>query len=126
MNNKVKLIITVLIVSLIIAVTGCSHREAATVGAMIGHRIGTVFGTATVAVEETFETTKDVQAANPRWDDHPRHSQRTRHRPVPPPPHSDSESHYYSTNVVIKTRGPAEILSVEASETEDVTQFWGQ
>ncbi|MFC1761437.1 hypothetical protein ACFL6U_05090 [Planctomycetota bacterium] len=77
MKTKAKLIMFAVIVSLIVGITGCSNREAATVGAMIGQRVGTVFGTAAVAVEETFETAPDIQAANPRQDHQPRPRQRS-------------------------------------------------
>ena len=126
MNKQTTLSIVFAVVVLIAAVTGCTNREAATLGAMIGHRIGSVFGTAAVAVEETFETTQDVQAANPRWDNQPQHQSR-RHPQTPQASSSrDSQTHYYSTQVVIETQGPANIRSVQAGEAIDVTRFWEQ
>lgn len=126
MKKQTSLGITLAIVVLVAAVTGCTHREAATVGAMIGHRIGSVFGTAAVAVEETLETTKDVQAANPRWDNQPQ-CQPRRHPSTPRAScATDSQTHYYSTQVVIETQGPANIRSMQAGDAVDVTRFWEQ
>ncbi len=125
MKNRMR-VFTVVIGACLIAGAGCTNREAATVGAMIGHRIGTVFGTAAVAVEETFETAKDVQDANPRWDHLPKSRHRGRDQSPRVSADPKQQHHYYSTNVLIKTRGPAHIVSVETGDTEDVTSFWGQ
>lgn len=126
MNKQTTLSIVLIIAVLIAAGTGCRNREAATVGAMIGHRIGSVFGTAAVAVEETVETAKDVQAANPRWEHEPRQRSRSHAHTPRATSTTDSQTHYYSTQVVIETQGPANIQSVQAGDAIDVTRFWEQ
>jgi hypothetical protein len=99
---------------------GCSNHDAAQLGAMIGRTIGKPIGTAATAVDETFRTVGDVISENPRH-------KRSPSVPVavtPTAPISSDGDFYYRTEVVVKTRGPAEIQSLQLQQVEDVSEFW--
>ena len=109
---------------------GCTHTDAANVGAAVGHGLGTPVGVAAVAVEETFATAGDIQDANPRHQ-RPQPTRRCVSRRAGsgstlrrPAASRAGEDRYYRAEVVVRTRGPAEIRSIEVGETEDVTEFW--
>lgn len=53
--------------AVLLALLGCAHRDAAMLGAVIGHGVGTPLGVAAVAVDETFATAGEIRAANPRY-----------------------------------------------------------
>jgi hypothetical protein len=109
---------------------GCTHTDAANVGAAVGHGLGTPVGVAAVAVEETFATAADIQDANRRHrrpQPLPRRVSRragSSSTPRKPAASRAGEDHYYRAEVVVRTRGPADIRSIEVGETEDVTEFW--
>ncbi|GAB4564043.1 MAG: hypothetical protein Tsb0017_23600 [Geothermobacteraceae bacterium] len=121
---------------------GCTQRDAATVGAMIGRGLAMPLGTAAVIVDETVQSTGDIVRQNPRYDQ--RNNQPAFRRQMAPEPSaaaprlqpveyhpasalvSDRKDrfHYYRTEVLVKTRGPADIQSIDFVESEDVTRFW--
>jgi hypothetical protein len=109
---------------------GCTHSDAANVGAAIGHGLGIPLGVAAVSVEETFSTADDIQDANPRHQkSQPAASESRReasrsNRVAQPPRQQSSDPHYYKAEVLLKTHGPADIQSIELQDTEDVTEFW--
>ncbi len=121
----------------IVTWTGCvSPREAATLGAFLGRQVGTPLGVAVVTVEETFKTAEDVHDANPREEE--RRKARAAARPITPAPGKASlapapaastvgeEYRYYRAEVIVKTRGAADIQELQLQETQDVTAFWGR
>ncbi|RMF47565.1 MAG: hypothetical protein D6751_02430 [Deltaproteobacteria bacterium] len=121
---------------------GCTQRDAATVGAMIGRGLAMPIGTAAVIVDETAQSTGDIVRQNPRYDqlkNQPAFRRQTAAAPPVVPPRSrhgeyhpagaaypgrEDRYHYYRAEVLVKTRGPADIQSIDFAESEDVTRFW--
>jgi hypothetical protein len=124
MKNKTRTGIIIVGVALALGMIGCSTREAATTGAMVGRRAGTALGSVVVAVEETFNTAKDVQQANPRWDHQPNPHQRVNQPTAPVSPTQNQELYYYQANVLVETQGPANIVSIDVSDTKEARRFW--
>ncbi len=114
------------------SMTACTHTDAAMLGAVIGHGLGTPLGTAAVAVEETFNTADDVVDANPRHasQHHTQTSRRIGNRTqadrTPPRDGNiyNDAPHHYRTEVLITTKGAADIQSIEVGETDEVVDFW--
>ncbi len=107
--------------------SGCTTRDAAQLGSLIGRSLGTPIGTVATAIDETFQTAGDVVKENPRYQQ--RQMQAPAPAPAAPPAPlyaapANSGDHYYRAEVLIKTRGPARIESMHLQQTEDVTAFW--
>ena len=110
---------------------GCTHREAAIVGAAVSRPIGYTLGIAGVAVDETFKTAGDIMQANPRHEENRFNTLGTdgRASSVYPPKLDnaiDKHIHYYKKEVMIKTSGPANIQSMEFTDSKEVSDFWRQ
>ncbi len=113
----------ILLVTGVLLFNACSTRNAALLATIPGQAIGVPLGMTLTAIDETFKTAKEVVDANPRYD---------KQKPVHQAGYSSSrrlpedvqDTHYYKTEVLIKTRGPADIQSVELIDSEDVTEFW--
>ena len=120
MKANLKMII---LVSGILLLTACSTRNAALLATIPGQVIGVSLGMTLTAIDETFKTAQEVVDANPRYD-----RQNTVHKVGHSPsqrfPNDAHNTHYYKTEVLIKTRGPADIQSVELIDSQDVTDFW--
>lgn len=100
-------------------VSGCANQDAAQLGALIGRSLGRPIGTVATALDETVHTAGEVVKANPRYQQNPA-------PPVQQPaslPYDDG-AHYYKAEVLVKTRGPARIESLQLQQTEDVSAFW--
>jgi hypothetical protein len=65
---KKKYILIAILAGVLIGSGGCATRDAAMLGHLIGKQIGTPFGVAAVAIEESVATTHDIVKANPRYD----------------------------------------------------------
>ena len=104
-----------------IQLAGCTTKEAATLAAIPGRVIGTTLGMTAVIIDESVHTAGDVVDANPRYKNKPR---RTNCCQTRPDSHQDNQSHYYKAEVLIKTRGPAVIESVQSIEGEAIKEFW--
>jgi hypothetical protein len=107
-----------------VLLSACATQDAALVGAMVGRTLGMPVGTVATAVDETFRTAADVVKENPR---HREKREMADHRRPPVPctvPRSGVEDYYYRAEVLVKTRGPAQIESLTLQETEDVSEFW--
>ncbi len=104
-----------------IMLSGCATRDAAQLGAMVGRTIGTPIGAVATALDETVQTAADVVKQNPRYE---QSNRQPAVRALKPPGQSNSESYYYRTEVLVKTRGPANIESLTLQKTEDVSDFW--
>lgn len=117
---RIKGLWTAICLSLLLLV-GCSNRDAAQLGSLIGRSLGKPIGTLATAVDETFQTAGDVVSENPRYQ-----------QPVQPYQPStetvnqqqDQQDYYYRTQVLVKTRGPAQIEAVSLQQSEDVSEFW--
>jgi len=127
-KRKAKTLAVVACTAMVVGLVGCcSPREAATVGAMIGRPFGYALGTGAVAIEETFETAKDVRQANPRYDGRvarPCGPYRAGCGPACGTCRPVDDTHYYEATVLVKTTGPASIQSIDFKDSEDVTAFW--
>lgn len=99
--------------------TGCSNRDAALLGSLIGRSLGKPVGTVATAIDETVQTAGDVIKQNPRYQQAAL-SQTTPsfHEPA------NQQDYYYRTEVLVKTRGPAQIEAVSLQQSEDVSEFW--
>lgn len=111
--------LTALIAFLI--VSGCANQDAAQLGSLIGRSLGRPIGTVATAIDETIHTAGDVVKENPRYQQQ-RQNQPAQQVPLPAP--YDESAHYYKAEVLIKTRGPARIESLNLQKTEDVSAFW--
>lgn len=109
--------LTALIAFLI--VSGCANQDAAQLGSLIGRALGRPIGTVATAIDETFQTAGDVVKENPRYQ-----QQRQYQPPLPAAAPYDQGAHYYQAEVLVKTRGPARIESLQLQKTEDVSAFW--
>jgi len=122
MKKKLIVILTIMSSVAVFALSfGCSNRDAAQLGAMIGRTLGKPIGTAATAVDETFRTVGDVMTENPRHQN----------RKVVPvtvareeEAQTDDQAYFYRTEVLVKTRGPAQIESLQLQQSEDVSEFW--
>jgi len=113
----------ILFVTTILMLSSCSVRDAAILATVPGHMLGVPLGMTLTAIDETIETAGEVIDANPRYD----HRNRVRHvggitsqrktYDAPGP-------HYYKAEVLVKTRGPAKIQSMQLIDSHDVTEFW--
>lgn len=124
---------------------GCTQRDAATIGAMVGRTVAMPIGTVAVALDETVQSTGDIVRQNPRYDNLPATpSVLNNHGPTPAPAYtptgsyhqvsngnhndgntySDNQTHYYRAEVLVKTRGPANIQSIDFAESQDISEFW--
>ena len=110
-----------MLISLLILTTlaGCSNRDAALLGSLIGRSIGKPVGTVATAIDETVQTAGDVIKENPRYQ-----------QPAPAEPlyrspqSGNQQDYYYRTEVLVKTRGPAQIEAISLRESEDISEFW--
>ena len=112
-------IISLFILGLLL-LTGCSNRDAALFGGLIGRSLGKPLGTVATAVDETFNTTGDIVKESPRYQQRPAILNTTRTASAT----ASDVPHYYRAEVIVKTRGPAEIENLELQKTEDVSEFW--
>jgi len=124
---------------------GCTQRDAATLGAVVGRTVAMPIGTAAVILDETVQSTGDIVRQNPRYDNLSAKPSVLNHsRPAPPTAftpvagyrkasyvnynggdtYGDSQTHYYRAEVLVKTRGPADIESINFAESQDITEFW--
>ncbi|WP_303720869.1 hypothetical protein [Malonomonas rubra] len=100
--------------------SACTNQDAAQLGSLIGRSLGKPVGTVATAIDETFRTAGDVVKENPRFQ-----NQRNDPKPtVSPPIPNTNEDYYYKAEVLVKTRGPAQIESLSLQQTEDVSDFW--
>ena len=100
--------------------SACTNQDAAQLGSMIGRSLGKPVGTVATAIDETFRTAGDIIEENPRYQ-----NQRNEPKPtVSPPIPNTEEDYYYKAEVLVKTRGPAQIESMSLQQTEDVSDFW--
>lgn len=122
MKKKLILILTIMSSVAVFALNfGCSNRDAAQLGAMIGRTLGKPIGTAATAVDETFRTVGDVITENPRHQNRKVASVAgSRVDEV----QTDDQVYLYRTEVLVKTRGPAQIESLQLQQSEDVSEFW--
>ena len=98
---------------------GCSNRDAALFGGLIGRTLGKPVGTVATALDETFKTAGDISKENPRYQ------QQGEYQPTKPAARLDNgNDYYYRTEVLIKTRGPAQIEEINLQDSEDVSEFW--
>ena len=126
---KKTITLTMIAIAGVMTLSACTHRDAAMIGAVIGHSVGAPLGTAAVALDETFKTAGDVVEANPRYDGQTRAPKNPANsRPSRQGAHAggenEDETHYYKAEVLVKTHGPASIESIDFHESEDVTKFW--
>jgi len=103
-------------------VSGCANQDAAQLGSLIGRSLGRPIGTVATAIDETFQTAGDVVKENPRYQQQRQSQPAPQLAPASAP--SDQSAHYYKAEVLIKTRGPARIESMNLQQTEDVSAFW--
>ena len=98
---------------------GCTNRDAALFGGLIGRTLGKPVGTVATALDETFKTAGDISKENPRYQQH------GGPQPTRPTARLDNgNDYYYRTEVLIKTRGPAQIEAISLQGSEDVSDFW--
>jgi hypothetical protein len=107
----------------------CAHQDAAMVGALIGHGMGTPLGVATVAVDETFATAEDIRAANPRYSgtsQRPSAPRSQRTAPSPPPRREPrgTRTHGYDPGMLASTTQPSNVRSMQYGVTEEAARFW--
>lgn len=113
----------ILLIAGVLLLNACSTRNAALLATIPAQAIGIPLGMTLTVINETFKTAKEVVNANPRYDKQkPVHQ--TGYSSSPRLPHDAPDIHYYKTEVLIKTRGPADIQSVELIDSNDVTEFW--
>lgn len=120
MKTELKMIV---LVAGILLLNACTTRNAALLATIPGQVIGVPLGMTLTAIDETFKTAKDVVNANPRYDTQKLNRQAS-NAPSWRLPHDRQDTRYYKTEVLIKTRGPADIQSVELMNSQDVTEFW--
>lgn len=100
--------------------SSCANQDAAQLGSLIGRSLGKPVGTVATAIDETFRTAGDIVKENPRFQ-----NQRNNPKPAESPSLPNTkEDHYYKAEVLVKTRGPAQIESLSLQQTEDVSEFW--
>ena len=104
---------------ILLSMIGCTNQDAAQLGAMIGRTLGKPVGTVATAIDETVQTSGDIVRENPRYQNPP-----PRTKPTQPTAPAADGNYYYRTEVLVKTRGPAQIESMELREVEDVSEFW--
>lgn len=120
----------ILSVSLILFLTGCTTHEAAVIGAIPGRMIGMPLGVLATAIDESVKTAGDVVDANPRYSRVKNNTiskpayQYQNYKPSAPAYHVAGNTHYYKAEVLIKTRGPAQLESMQLVDSRDVTEFW--
>ncbi|WP_305045063.1 hypothetical protein [Geoalkalibacter sp.] len=109
------------IVAVLAIFSGCTTRDAAQLGSMMGRSLGVPVGTVATVIDETFQTAGDVVKENPRYQRRlvPAASPAT----LNPSP-ATAGDHYYRAEVLIKTQGPARIESMSLQKSEDVSAFW--
>jgi hypothetical protein len=105
---------------LIFLLAGCANQDAAQLGSLIGRSLGKPLGVVATALDETLQTTADVVHENPRYH----RSQPAAQQAVPVRTGSGEEDFYYRAEVLVRTRGPAQIESLDLQKTEDVSAFW--
>ena len=96
-------------------------------------------GVAATAFDETFKVAGDVVDANPRYAKRTaaQRSQYDSSRQSRPAPRSepslrsqgrntpsDQATHYYRAEVLVKTRGPAAIQSIDFADSMEEVDFW--
>ena len=107
--------------------SSCANQDAAQLGSLIWvgavddiWELGKPVGTVATAIDETFRTAGDIVKENPRFQ-----NQRNNPKPAESPSLPNTkEDHYYKAEVLVKTRGPAQIESLSLQQTEDVSEFW--
>lgn len=107
------------VVVAVLLIFGCSNQDAAQLGSLVGRSLGRPIGAVATALDETVQTAGDVVRENPRY-----RQQRQDQPPLPAAAPLDESTHYYQAEVLIKTRGPARIESLQLQRTEDVSAFW--
>lgn len=100
--------------------SSCSNQDAAQLGSLIGRSLGRPVGTVATAIDETFRTAGDVVKENPRFQNQRNEPKQTVLQRIP----NTEEDYYYKAEVLVKTRGPAQIESMSLKQTEDVSEFW--
>ncbi|WP_303720114.1 hypothetical protein [Malonomonas rubra] len=100
--------------------SACTNQDAAQLGSLIGRSLGKPVGTVATAIDETFRTVGDVVNENPRFQNQYNEPKQTVSSRIP----STEEDYYYKAEVLVKTRGPAQIDSMSLQKTEDVSDFW--
>ena len=127
-----KRIIIILISCLSIGFTSsCTYQDAAMMGTIISRPVGYPLGVAAVAVEEAFATAGDIKSASPRNN---KTNYNNRNNPASicvdgcvsknSRAVASSDSKYYETKLVIKSKGPMHIEDVYFKDSSDVTDFW--
>ncbi len=104
----------------LILLSGCSNREAAQLGSMIGRALGKPVGTVATALDETVRTTADIVKDNPRYQ----RQAKPERLAMTPRIDQRQDDYYYRAEVLVKTRGPAQIEEFSLQQTEDVSDFW--
>ena len=105
----------------VVLLAGCANQDAAQLGSLIGRSLGKPIGAVVTAVDETFQTAGDVIQENPRYSNPQGREQQL--APVVTGSGDDGD-YFYRAEVLVKTRGPAQIESLSLQKTEDVTAFW--
>ncbi len=131
-NQNYHYVKSVLLTGSLLACMGCSTREAAMTGHLVGSQLGKPIGVVAVMVDETFKTADDVYKANPRYDQQPATASTDSGNTCCPEQldrmeiaHDGADNmHYYRTEVIMKTRGPADVVSMKVQNSQDVTAFW--
>lgn len=133
-----KLGLTILSLALLTCVS-CTTQGAAGLGVAIGQAMGTPMGVAATAFDETFQVAGDVVDANPRYakrtavqrsQDNSNRQSRPAVRSEPSrtnqgrTTHSEPATHYYRAEVLVKTRGPAAIESIDFADSMEEVDFW--
>lgn len=121
---------TLAALGLALAITsGCTLGDTAQVSALVGRTIGAPLGAVATAIEESVLTAGDVTRLNPRYQNAQAMSPNHLQPPLQPSrPYETTSSpetpYYYRAEVLIKTRGPARIESLQLQDTQDVSEFW--
>lgn len=122
MEKRVMLILAIIACATVLILSfGCSNRDAAQLGAVIGRTLGKPIGTAATAVDETFRTVGDVITENPRHRNSKGVPAVVSHADEV---QTDEQAYFYRTEVQVKTRGPAQIESLQLPQSEDMSEFW--
>ena len=114
---------------------GCTTRGAAMLGAAIGQGIGTPIGVAAVAFDEAGHVTGEIVRANPRYASNfhqpqaapvgaPRHPEPRRFSGATSRHHGHEQTYVYKAEVLVRTRGPAQIEAIDFVDAEEVNRFW--
>ena len=100
----------------------CTTRDAAQLGAMVGHAVGRPLGVVATAVDESINTASDVVRENPRYLQQSTSQEQAGSSTAVA--HGQADAYYYRAEVLVKTRGPAQLEGLTLQQTEDVSEFW--